>query len=231
MNRTGRRLRFVAAAVALMVSVAWGLADAEAAKKKAGKPRASFFHTKEIRSTNLKPFKKWTSALKRYSKEKLKKSGKCTQPGLDICNYGQWKAFLEPLKKKGKIAQLKAVNNRMNKARYIQDASNWGKKDYWASPAQFMARFGDCEDYAIVKYLSLRYLGWKERDLRVVAVKDLNLKVGHAVLVAFIKDKKTKKKRAVVLDNQIKKVVYASSIRHYQPVFSINKRFWWRHVS
>jgi len=91
-----------------------------------------------------------------------------------------------------------------------------------------MSRFGDCEDYAIVKYLSLRILGFRESELRVVAVKDLNLKVGHAILMVIVKDKK-KKKRYFVLDNQIKKVVEAKKTRHYQPVFSINKNFWWRH--
>ena len=87
------------------------------------------------------------------------------------------------------------------------------------------------EDYAIIKYLSLRRLGFPEEDLRVVAVKDLNLKVGHAVLIVFWADPKTGKKRSLLLDNQIKKVVASRSARHYQPVFSINKDYWWRHRS
>ncbi len=62
-----------------------------------------------------------------------------------------------------------------------------------------------------------------------VAVKDLNLKVGHAVLIVKLKDPKTKKRKTYLLDNQIKKVVEAKTVRHYEPVFSINKNFWWRH--
>jgi len=72
-------------------------------------------------------------------------------------------------------------------------------------------------------------LGFKERELRVVAVKDLNLKVGHAVLIVMLKDPKTKKTKTYLLDNQIKKVVETKTVRHYEPVFSINKDFWWRH--
>ncbi|MEE9317347.1 MAG: transglutaminase-like cysteine peptidase, partial [Rhodospirillales bacterium] len=116
-------------------------------------------------------------------------------------------------------------------AKYISDRTNWGRKDYWATPAEFMANFGDCEDYAIIKYLSLRNLGFREEELRVVAVKDLNLKVGHAVLVVVWKDPKTGKKRSLLLDNQIKKVVDSRAVRHYKPVFSINKDYWWRHRS
>ncbi len=205
------------------------LMPATAAAKKKSKP--SFFNSVEVRSSRLKPFKKWRSALKRYSIEKNKKQKKksCTSKRLNICNYGQWGKFLKSLQGKGKLTQIRAVNYRMNKAKYITDKNNWGRKDYWATPAEFMANFGDCEDYAIIKYLSLKLLGFKESEVRVVAVKDLNLKVGHAVTVVFWKDPKTGKKRTLLLDNQIKKVVDARAVRHYQPVFSINSKYWWRH--
>lgn len=200
--------------------------NAHAAKKF----QNSFFQSVETRSKNLKPFKKWRSALSRYSKEvKGKRKLECNSKRLNICSFGDWKKFLISIKKYDKFTQLRAVNARMNKAKYTSDSSNWGKKDYWATPGEFMSRFGDCEDYAIVKYLSLRLLGFKDSELRVVAVKDLNLKVGHAVLVAILKDPKTKKKKTYVLDNQIKKVVEASTIRHYEPIFSINRGSWWRH--
>ncbi len=202
---------------------------AEAAKK----AYPSYFNSVEIRSSNLKAFKKWRAALKRYSME-LKKPGKktsCDSKRLNICNYGEWAVFLKSLKGKDKLTQIRAVNYRMNKAKYISDKTNWGRKDYWATPAEFMANFGDCEDYAIIKYLSLRNLGFREEELRVVAVKDLNLKVGHAVLVVFWKDPKTGKKRSLLLDNQIKKVIDSRAVRHYKPVFSINKDYWWRHRS
>ncbi len=229
MNLCKRIGRFGSAAAIL--SLAFVLAvtvPAEAAKK--AKP--SFFNSVEVRSSNLKPFKKWRSALKRYSLEKKsKKKVSCTSRRLNICNYGDWRGFINSLKGKDKLTQIRAVNFRMNKAKYITDRTNWGRKDYWATPAEFMANFGDCEDYAIIKYLSLRMLGFEEKELRVVAVKDLNLKVGHAVLVVFWENPKTGKKRSLLLDNQIKKVVDARAVRHYQPVFSINKNNWWRHRS
>ncbi len=229
MNLCKRIGRFGSAAA--MLSLAFVLdtpTPAEAAKK--AKP--SFFNSVEVRSSNLKPFKKWRAALKRYSLEKKSKKKKaCPSKRLNICNYGDWQNFINGLKGKDKLTQIRAVNFRMNKAKYITDKTNWGRKDYWATPAEFMANFGDCEDYAIIKYLSLRMLGFKEKELRVVAVKDLNLKVGHAVLVVFWKNPKTGKKRSLLLDNQIKKVVDARAVRHYQPVFSINKDNWWRHRS
>jgi len=191
----------------------------------------SFFNTVEVRSKNLTPFEKWNAALARYAKESAAKvKVNCPPGGIEICSYDDWTSFLDTLKDKDPLVQLNEVNTRVNKAKYVTDKANWGQNDYWATPAEFMSRLGDCEDYAIIKYLSLRRLGWKENDLRVVAVKDLNLKVGHAVLVVFFKHPKTGQDLTLLLDNQIPKIVLTNNVRHYQPVFSINKYFWWRHT-
>ncbi len=193
-------------------------------------PQPSFFNSTEVRSKNMEPFKKWRSALARYAVES-KKNPKPPCPGqqMQICTYDDWLSFLKTLEGKPPLIQLNEINNRINQAKYITDSANWGQSDYWATPAEFMARFGDCEDYAILKYLSLRRLGWKESALRVVAVKDLNLKVGHAVLIVFFKHPKNGQILNLLLDNQIKSIANADNVRHYQPVFSINKYFWWRH--
>lgn len=209
----------VAPAVALAMAVA---ASAPAMAAKEAVP--SFFNSKEVRSDNLKPFKKWNSALKRYSKESAEnKKGSCEVTKLNKCHYRVWMKFLSGIRNKDPLTQIKEVNRFMNRAKYILDKTNWGKKDYWSTPGEFMARFGDCEDYAIAKFISLKLLGFKGEQIRVVAVKDLNLKIGHAILVVFLGGK------VYVLDNQIKQVIEARKIRHYQPVFSINTKYWWRH--
>lgn len=209
----------------ILVTIALGMSfpnDLSAAKK--GKAYPRLFSTKEVRSKNFKPFKKWTGALERYSTEsKTIKDGKCKEKVFNKCHFGKWQKFLDGLKDKDRMTQIEEVNRFMNKARYITDNINWGEKDYWATPGQFMAKFGDCEDYAIAKFMSLRQLGFDDSDMRVVAVKDMNLKVGHAILVVYHEGK------AYVLDNQIKKVAEARIIRHYIPVFSINQQYWWRH--
>ena len=215
-------LGLIAAALALAVIPA---DSALAVKKRPQKAIPSFFSSKEVRSSRMKPFRKWRSAVKRYSKESrvAKKKGDCKETILNKCHYANWMKFLEFIKDKDQLAQIHDVNGYMNRARYISDKNNWGKKDYWASPGEFMARFGDCEDYSIAKFMSLKMLGLKTKQLRVVAVKDMNLKVGHAILVVLIDGKR------YLLDNQIKKVVETKTVRHYKPVFSINTKYWWRH--
>ncbi|MCW8916325.1 MAG: transglutaminase-like cysteine peptidase [Magnetovibrio sp.] len=185
----------------------------------------SFFNTNETKSTKMETFKKWNGALERYTKEKAAlKAGKCGDKEMNKCNFEKWINFLKGLKDKKLVIQIREINDYMNRAPYITDPVNWGKKDFWATPGEFMSKFGDCEDYAIAKYMSLRLLGYKEEDLRVVAVKDLNLKIGHAILVVFYKGK------PYVLDNQIKQVMPAAKIKHYLPVFSINQKAWWKHI-
>ncbi len=56
--------------------------------------------------------------------------------------------------------QIQAVNQFLNQWQYKTDEQNYGQRDYWAAPLEFLRRSGDCEDYAIVKYVSLRQLGF-----------------------------------------------------------------------
>lgn len=177
--------------------------------------RPSFFNSREIRSTDISRFKKWNGALQRYAAE----NGQDDAGGI-----GQWHAFLESIRTASKSQQLSAVNDYMNSRRYITDDRNWGTSDYWASPAEFLGRSaGDCEDYAIAKFISLQILGWSDDELRIVAVKDLQKGIGHAVLVAFLDG------RTLVLDNQSDAILQADEVSHYQPVYSINTTSWWLH--
>ena len=215
------------AVIGMVLVLAFALAAADpavAAKKKRKPATPSFFSSKETRSTNLRPFKKWNSAIARYTKENAKQEKEgCDAKKFNKCHYDQWEKFLDSIRDNDKLVQLKVINKYMNRAKYIIDKTNWWKKDYWATPGEFFARFGDCEDYAITKFLSLKRLGFDAKTLRVVAVKDMNLKVGHAILAVFLDGK------VYILDNQVKIVVEARKIRHYRPVFSINEKAWWRH--
>lgn len=178
----------------------------------------------ETKRDGLKAFPKWTGALERYFREKGQTSGNCASKEFNRCHYEKWMSFLEGIKSDPPDRKLKKVNDFMNKARYILDPINWGVKDYWATPGQFLDKYGDCEDYAIAKYLSLVAIGWDPRTLRIVVVQDLNLRVPHAILAVYEGDK------IMLLDNQIAIVVDSSRIRHYRPIFSLSESAWWRHA-
>ncbi len=184
------------------------------------------FNTKELKSSNLKKFKKWNGVLSRYRKESPSELKKCRLSPSNKCAITKWRIFLNNIAtESNKQKQIALVNRYLNKRLYIIDMINYNKKDYWATPKQFVNRNGDCEDYAIAKYMSLIHLGFNKNDMRIVVLQDLNLKVAHAILVIYIDG------RTLVLDNQITNVIEANRIKHYKPIFSINEDNWWLHRS
>jgi predicted transglutaminase-like cysteine proteinase len=106
----------------------------------------------------------------------------------------------------------------------VLDIVNYGVENYWATPREFAINDGDCKDYAIAKYFTLRKLGWREDDLRIVVLQDMNLDEAHAITVAYSDN------TAYVLDNLLGQVVRAAIIHHYHPFYSINETGWWLHV-
>ncbi len=204
------RLRHVLAG-AVMFAGLLGAAYESPAATRSDYPR--LFGTREVLSTNVKRFPKWTGMLKRF----------CLGTTLARCPVREWNELLERLRGAEPMAQLDSVHRHMNETPYITDQLNYNLSDYWATPRQFVRRDGDCEDYAIAKYMLLRALGWDGDDMRIAVVRDLNLRIAHAILIVYSDGV------AWVLDNQIKRVVAANRIRHYSPYYSINETAWWRH--
>jgi len=186
------------------------------------------FGAVETARKGLKPFPKWTGVLRRnireiaQIKETTKKKGQCEATLFTKCYYDNWQKLIAYNRNAPPGGQLDSVNRYMNRARYIIDPINWGVRDYWASPLQFFRKDGDCEDYAIAKYLTLRALGWKVESMRIVVLQDLNLKIAHAILSVYYNGK------ILLLDNQIVQVVDSKTVRHYQPIYSVNENGWWR---
>jgi predicted transglutaminase-like cysteine proteinase len=183
---------------------------------------AGLFGKEETPFTDLRPFPKWTDMLQRYEKERNGTGPACSTRDYDFCHYPEWRDFTESVRPLPKDHQLDEVNRFFNKNPYILDLSNWGVTDYWETPGQFLARSGDCEDFAIIKYMTLRNLGWPVASLRIVILEDMNLKIGHAVLAVDYLG------RSLILDNQISVVTDANRIHHYRPIYAVNEEGWWR---
>ncbi len=183
------------------------------------------FGYRERRKETIRPFVKWTGTLDRYFAERSLEDAPCESGLFNKCHLADWKQFLAEVRTKDVLTRIEAVNAYMNRAPYILDPTNYGVPDYWATPNEFLVRDGDCEDYAIAKYLSLRALGFPKEDMRLVVLQDLNLRLAHAVLAVYLDG------QILILDNQIQEVVTHDRIRHYKPIYSINEAAWWLHVA
>ena len=124
-----------------------------------------------------------------------------------------------------RTAQLVRVNRFVNRTRFVSDSANWGVSDYWAAPGEFFARGGDCEDYAIAKYLALRALGFPADALRLLVLIDTLRGRPHAVLLVQSGD------RALVLDNQTNALRPWNTVPFYRALYSLNETGAWIHVS
>ena len=176
----------------------------------------SLYGTKEKRSTNLKAFTKWSDMFARFERDLSNKKAAAV--------IQQWREDLGELQG-GSIKTMAAkVNDFVNEQRYIVDSKNWGRSDYWATPAEFLQRGGDCEDFAIAKYAALRAMGVPEERLRVMIVQDTYKDIPHAVLVVYTES------GAFILDNQIKTLISTDTGNRYRPIFSINRYAWWLHT-
>jgi|GEM_PF-1420648 predicted transglutaminase-like cysteine proteinase len=184
----------------------------------------SYFINREVRSNNIGMFPRWTGMLSRYSAEAHTLDSVCGSQQHTPCKLKDWKDFLEGLRGDSLLDQLDEVNRFLNKYPYIDDIVNWGFDNYWETPYEFQRKSGNCKDYAIAKFMSLRALGVPDDIMRVVVLKDLNLGgVIHAVLVVSVGEK------SYMLDNQIKQVVTTDKVYHYVPIYSINEEHWWQH--
>ena len=182
----------------------------------------SYFDMDETRSENIAPFPKWTGMVSRFTKQRRVPDSDCGRTQFHPCSIIEWKAFLVTLRDKSFQDQLDSVNTWANEHPYIEDQVNWGMSDYWETPYEFMDIAGDCEDYAIAKYYSMKNLGIPVERLRIIILQDLNLGgIIHAVLGVYDGDE------LYILDNQSQQVKRALSIYHYRPIFGINENAWW----
>ncbi len=202
--------------------LAFAHAAALGAAAKAAEPASSvrLFGSSENANADISPFPKWTGALQRYQTEQHLEDAPCAG---GRCELQHWKAFVAALRGHDRMRQLQAVNAYANRIPYRSDLDRYGATDHWATPREALGRSADCEDYAIVKYLSLRKLGWPPRALRLVVLQHELRNEVHAVLIAYANG------TAYVLDNLIPDVREHAAIRHYRPIFSINETAWHLH--
>lgn len=123
-------------------------------------------------------------------------------------------------------ALLDRVNRFANRGiRYSSDRKVFGFDEYWASPSEVMGGRGDCEDYVTTKFFILSQLGVRDRNMKVVVVRDLVSGIGHAVLAVTVAG------RTLILDNQSTRVRDHLKVSRYQPLYSINRKSAWLNLA
>ncbi len=137
----------------------------------------------------------------------------------------QWQTLLDTSQHLSDEEKLKKVNDFFNQLIvYVRDYDLWGIEDYWATPYEILTKgAGDCEDFSIAKYFTLKKLGISENSIRITYVTDLKQNKPHMVLT-YTPEPEGK---PVILDN-LKSDISSASIRSdLSPLYSFNESGLW----
>lgn len=171
-------------------------------------------------SAALEPLKDWPT-----------EAAASRQGGQAVRLYRAWIDLVRGIDKADEKAKLVEVNQFFNhRIQYLDDMTVWGQSDYWATPLEMFGKgAGDCEDFVIGKYLTLRGLGVSPEKLRLVYVKariggaQSSVTQAHMVLAYYT----APAAEPLILDNLVTSMLPASQRADLTPVFSFNAEGMW----
>ena len=130
-----------------------------------------------------------------------------------------WQQLMVEIADQSEDEKLFRVNRFFNQLQFVDDIIHWKKSDYWASPVEFLiSNGGDCEDFSIAKYYTLRQVGVPIEKLSIAYVKALRLNQAHMVLTYYPSPSAT----PLILDNLIPEIKPASRRPDLAHVYSFN---------
>jgi predicted transglutaminase-like cysteine proteinase len=116
-------------------------------------------------------------------------------------------------------ARIGVINRAINLAIMpTSDLEQWGVADRWSAPLEtFTTHRGDCEDYAIAKYVALQAAGVAPEDIKLVVVRNTDVSENHAVVAVRIDG------AWVILDNRWLALASDREMRRATPLFEIDE--------
>lgn len=140
--------------------------------------------------------------------------------------HAAWVTLLQNARGAADAQRLRQVNDFFNRSvAFGEDVSIWGQPDYWATPGETLGRSaGDCEDFSIAKYFTLKEIGVAPEKLRMIYVRaktgtgDGVAPQAHMVLAYYAQPDA----EPLVLDNLVAEIRPASRRPDLVPVFSFN---------
>ena len=179
----------------------------------------TIFPSQVIHSTDVAFFTRWTGVEARFAAQQ--QPGACATETDGNCAQTRWAAFIDDLKSRPLADRVEHANEYLNAVRYVPATENWGSPGYWETPFEFLARGGQCQDYAISKYLALQASGVPDSAMRVTVVHDRQTGQDHAILIVAVDG------RDLVLDNMTTTVDPVENVTRYRAYYAINNSGWW----
>lgn len=141
--------------------------------------------------------------------------------------FQSWRSLVSTGNEGTELERLSRVNDFFNRQiAFDDDMAIWNQADYWATPSETLGLGrGDCEDFVIAKYFTLRQLGLASERLRLIYVRARTgtgtgaSAQAHMVLAYYAQPDA----EPLVLDNLISDIRLASRRPDLLPVFSFDQ--------
>lgn len=141
--------------------------------------------------------------------------------------YQNWRNLVLSGNEGTELERLARVNDFFNRQiAFDDDMAIWSQADYWATPSETLGTGrGDCEDFVIAKYFTLRQLGLTSERLRLIYVRARTgtgtaVSVQAHMVLAYYAQPDAE---PLVLDNLIGDIRPASRRPDLVPVFSFDQ--------
>jgi predicted transglutaminase-like cysteine proteinase len=199
---------------------------AVAAKGKPKRGAFKLFNTVELKTKRSSYARHWNNVVQRVKSEQRFYEACDAAAAKCHSKVQRWRNAVSKMRGLTGYDLLAAANGRANRLiTYADDSTHFGRSDHWASPIESLTGRGDCEDYVILKYFTLAELGVPEEDMRIVIVKDMVRRIGHAVLAV------RQAGRTYILDSLHNRPRLHSAITRYKPYQSLNRLGSWINVA
>lgn len=207
-------------------AAAWLLgALAQVGSAPAALAQSSFAAYSEIGLSAEAPFPKWQLVRERIGAEAAAVERCLNGPECDSSAADEIARRIDGLRSDPQLAQAETVHRLINGRPYREDRRQFGRSDVWQAPFAFWRQGGDCEDYAIAKYMALRALGFSPEQLRLTVLTSPLRGEVHAVLLIEIEG------AWYVADNLKQSLRPIEKYDGWKPVYSVSDAGVWRYVA
>ena len=182
----------------------------------------AFLPNRPMQRVQIEKIPQWNRIVQNYNKDKaiyarcVESSSFCPNERLKI-----WGKFVHAIKDEPQEIQAAYVNGWFNRMPYREDKWIYGQRDHWADLAQFLQYSGDCEDFSIAKYITLRVLGFSSEQLKVAMVYDVYSGTDHAFTIARVG------LSDYILDSRDAAMEPGRFVARYQPHYAFNEDQVW----
>jgi predicted transglutaminase-like cysteine proteinase len=177
-------------------------------------------HLQSVGAVEILP--QWKRILEQYDASKQSYLDCESAPFTCSSEYvEQWQSFLSEIEYMEPLQKIENVNAWFNKLPYKQDNWVYDQSDYWASVPEFLEYSGDCEDFAIAKYLTLRQMGFEAENMWIALAYDIYSGTDHAFVII------QQDGESYVMDNRQNVIDAEKHSRRYRPHYLFNEQHVW----